>query len=337
LNTIEGFLMQAVESIRDGQEERKKNNPETALKIDEFLVKLQNCVDGNQDFTFIIDDPAGNSFVENLFAPQADPNMKTTHYKRTVEQNWAIGLATDENKEEEVAQDIRNKVKTNNKDYLYKLDFDEFDYKKQVMSFPGNCSNCHTPCETRMFALDIPYFKEVIVMATTCDVCDYKSSEVKGGGAISDKGRRITLKVTSPEDMSRDILKSETASCEIPEKELHLGRGTLGGRFTTVEGLLAGIKDDLLKSNPFVSGDSGEQGVRMKFKRFLDDLEELMSGKIPFTIILEDPVANSYIQSLCAPDPDPSLTVEDYERTFEQNEELGLNDIKVENYEENNK
>ena len=37
-------------------------------------------------------------------------------------------------------------------------------------------------------------------------------------------------------------------------------------------------------------------------------------------------------QNLYAPDPDPNLTVERYTRTWEQDEELGLNDIKTENY-----
>lgn len=39
-------------------------------------------------------------------------------------------------------------------------------------------------------------------------------------------------------------------------------------------------------------------------------------------------------QSLCAPDPDPQLVVTHYTRSWEQNEELGLNDMKTENYEE---
>jgi len=33
-------------------------------------------------------------------------------------------------------------------------------------------------------------------------------------------------------------------------------------------------------------------------------------------------------------DPDPNMTIETYDRTWEQNEDLGLNDIKVEGYEE---
>lgn len=45
-------------------------------------------------------------------------------------------------------------------------------------------------------------------------------------------------------------------------------------------------------------------------------------------------MANSYMQNLYAPDPDPNMTIEIYERSWEQNEELGLNDIRVEGYEE---
>lgn len=57
-----------------------------------------------------------------------------------------------------------------------------------------------------------------------------------------------------------------------------------------------------------------------------------MTASIPFTVILDDPLANSYIQNAYAPDVDPMLTEEEYERTFDQNEELGLNDINVDDY-----
>ena len=44
-------------------------------------------------------------------------------------------------------------------------------------------------------------------------------------------------------------------------------------------------------------------------------------------------MANSYLQNLYAPDPDPNMTIEIFERTWDQNEDLGLNDMKLENYE----
>lgn len=54
---------------------------------------------------------------------------------------------------------------------------------------------------------DIPHFKEVVIMATTCDHCGHKTNEVKSGGGIEPKGTKITLRVTDPSDMSRDVLK----------------------------------------------------------------------------------------------------------------------------------
>ena len=68
-------------------------------------------------------------------------------------------------------------------------------------------------------------------MATNCYACGYRDNEIKSGGAVSEKGRKITLKVEDSEDMSRDMLKvsyltlievnradnqSDTAGIEIP-------------------------------------------------------------------------------------------------------------------------
>lgn len=70
------------------------------------------------------------------------------------------------------------------------------------------------------------------------------------------------------------------------------------------------------------------------FSSFLDGLKKCMSAEQKFTIIIDDPVSNSYVQNLYAPDADPNMTIEEYERDHEQNEELGLNDIVLEGYEQ---
>ena len=44
-------------------------------------------------------------------------------------------------------------------------------------------------------------------MATNCYACGYRDNEIKSGGAISAKGKRITLKVEDEEDLARDLLK----------------------------------------------------------------------------------------------------------------------------------
>ena len=57
------------------------------------------------------------------------------------------------------------------------------------------------------FTADIPFFKQVVVMATLCEVCGFRSNEVKSGAGVSEKGIKISLRITDPSDLSRDVLK----------------------------------------------------------------------------------------------------------------------------------
>ncbi|MBE7181559.1 MAG: ZPR1 zinc finger domain-containing protein, partial [Terriglobus roseus] len=148
-------------------------------------------------------------------------------------------------------------------------------------------------------------------------------------------GRRITLRVEKPEDLSRDILKSETCALHCPEIRLSVQPGTLGGRFTTVEGLLTQIRDDL-RSNIFSdedgvegSGDSMSAEERQKWNDFFALVDSAIAGEQKFTVVLEDPFAASYVQSRAEDGPDAQITIEDYDRTAEEEEDLGLQDIKL--------
>lgn len=44
-----------------------------------------------------------------------------------------------------------------------------------------------------MKSVNIPHFKEVIIMSTVCDHCGYKSNEVKTGGEIPAKGKKNSV------------------------------------------------------------------------------------------------------------------------------------------------
>lgn len=84
-------------------------------------------------------------------------------------------------------------------------------------------------------------------------------SQVKGGGAVPSLGTEVRLRLDSPEDLKRDVLKSDTCSVTIPLLELEMQSGTLGGVYTTVEGLLKKIHANLMDANPFACGDSISQ------------------------------------------------------------------------------
>ena len=212
--------------------------------------------------------------------------------------------------------------------------------ENQVYTFPASCPGCMKNCATNMKMVNIPHFKQVVIMSTVCDHCGYRSNEVKTGGEIPALGRRITVNVTTKQDLSRDILKSESCALSCPELNLSVERGTLGGRFTTIEGLLTQVRDDLKASVFDVDGGGGGDSMaghdKTKWQSFFALMERAIAGEVPFTMILSDPLAGSYVQSLAEAEAevDDAIVVEEYQRTDEEEEELGLKDIKVEGYEE---
>ncbi|KAI2659754.1 Zinc finger protein ZPR1 [Labeo rohita] len=232
LSTIEGLLDRAVAGLEQDQPIRKATDPAVAEKIEEFIQRLKKLKEVKEEFTLIIDDPSGNSFIENPFAPQKDMALTVTHYKRTPKQNAALGIEAEEEQEDEKPAN----------------DLDTM--RNEVLVFNTNCPECNAPANTNM-------------------------KLVKSGGATEELGTRITLHLTDPSDMSRDLLKSETCSVLIPELEFELGMAALGGKFTTLEGLLKDIKDLIVSKNPFMCGDSSTADRAEKLELFGQKIDKV--------------------------------------------------------------
>ncbi|KAJ7674393.1 ZPR1 zinc-finger domain-containing protein [Mycena rosella] len=343
LTTVEGLIRDVVADLSGDQPLRRIQDPEGHDKIEALVVRLKEILGDEEDegdettiqvgtaakklhlpmpaFTLKLDDPAGNSWIE-FVGSMADPKWNMRTYARTFQQNVDLGVVAAP--EEQPLSSVQEETQDASGEIV------EVE-NEEIYVFKGICSSCGHPLDTLMKKVLIPYFKDVLIMSTNCDRCGYRDNEVKSGSAISEQGKRITLKVEDREDLSRDILKSETAGLEIPEIELVLQQGTLGGRFTTLEGILEQIYEEL-SEKVFASGDASDAEGRSTFESFLGKLKEVKDASRPFTLIIDDPLANSYVQNLYAPDPDPNMTVEMYDRTWAQDEELGLNDIKVEGY-----
>jgi zinc finger protein len=326
LTNVEGLLSMILEDLELQQPERKEQVPEVWAKIDEIITKGRKMIAGESfPFRLSLDDPAGNSWIE---PDQKDGVGKWSkvEYARTAEQNAALGLGDGE--DDSTAQEAG----------AARADFEDEDIiPNEVYSFPATCPGCTRHCVTHMKMVEIPYFKQVVLMSTVCEHCGYRSNEVKTGGEVPEKGKKITLHVNAPSDLGRDILKSESCALECPELNLSVNPGTLGGRFTTVEGLLTQVRDDL-HQQIFDTGDSSEGGdsleneAKGRWKAFFEGVDEAIKGERKFTVILKDPLASSYVQNLMAPEKDPQIEEEEYERTQEEEEDLGLLDMKTEEY-----
>ncbi|XP_058542783.1 zinc finger protein ZPR1 isoform X2 [Neofelis nebulosa] len=273
LTTVEGLISRAISGLEQDQPTRRANEEAVAERIDEFIVRLKELKRVASPFTLIIDDPSGNSFVENPHAPQKDHALVITHYNRTVQQEEMLGLQAEAPEEKPEEEDLRN----------------------EVLQFNTNCPECNAPAQTNMKLVQIPHFKEVIIMATNCDSCGHRTNEVKSGGAVEPLGTRITFHITHPSDLTRDVLK--------------------------------------VTKNPFTLGDSSNPDQMEKLREFSQKLDQILEGNVKAHFIMNDPAGNSYLQNVYAPEDDPEMKVEHYKRTFDQNEELGLNDMKTEGYE----
>ncbi|RNF12405.1 putative zinc-finger protein ZPR1 [Trypanosoma conorhini] len=324
LNTVEGFLEQTETGLQLQQPLRRIEEPELYEKLEAFCQRLREYRTGDIPFTFIVDDPAGNSYIEayyDYYHPTIDPQL--THYEveRTDVQRQILGLTVDYNTRRDEEQER----------VVEEGHFDD------VMRMQTECPACKKQGFINMQQIDIPYFKETVIMAFRCEFCGYKSNEVKSGGKVSDTGLRIELRVEAEDDLKRDVLKSETATLNIPEVALEVAPGTLGGFFSTVEGTVMMVRDQLrnLPQAEFAKGDSADtDGESKTLLEFVKELDDLLEVKRPFTFILDDPLANIYVQNprehLPPPaNQDPRLTKTSYVRSYEQDEDLGFHQMKV--------
>jgi zinc finger protein len=268
LTNVEGVLMKIHSTLESEQPLRKEQATELHDALEPIIQKLGQMLKGEAfPFTISLDDPTGNSWIAP--SPLDKGKYRRRDYPRTHEQNEELGIAADPEAQ-------KHEASAATQGFGDPDDLDIVDRK--VYSLPAECPGCSKSCVVNMQKVNIPHFKEVFIWSTVCDHCGYRSSEVKTGGEVPDKGKRIILRVDTIEDLSRDILKSDTCAMHSDELEMSVQPGTL-----------------------------------------------------------EDPLANSYVQDLYEPEPDPRLSSEEYLRTEEEEEDLGLRDMKTEGYEADQK
>jgi zinc finger protein len=315
-----------------------------------------------REFTIAIDDPAGNSYIEDPNAPHRDPNLRCEEYEHTPNHEGLLGLQPSTGAIHMGPIENHNLIENDpSPSRRYSLEVDEHrassigsrigPMREKVMTFPTTCPHCRTRAETKMRVTDIPHFKEVVIMCLQCEHCGYRSNEIKGGVAIPRLGTKITLRAMDVRDLAREVLKSDTSGVSVPELDLELDEGGLGGMYTTVEGLLLKMHDGLRDVHPFGPGDSsverqstcaGEVGSAprrecARYDELLTQLKDAAMGlRFPFTLILVDPCSNTFVGPRCGTMhfdrmcDDEGLEIEEFERTDDQNEGLGLNDIRTE-------
>lgn len=340
LTNVEGILAEILRDLEVPQKQRKKEDPELWAKCDFVIPLLLEVLLGHKQqlpCTITLDDPAGNSWIEPPATNTQEQDQSKqeqdqtkyicSEYVRTPEQNEYLGLENDAAQDDRAGQ-VQGKESQGSND-VDNLGNHTYDWRTK-------CPGCaRDKGHTIMQTVNIPHFKQIVVWSKGCEACNYTSSEVKIGGERSAKGQRIWIEIKGHEDFGRDILKSETCRLSIPEYGCSMEPGSVGARFTDVADLLLEMHKQLKGKMDGVGGDkdSSDPSVKSDKQASISPAERLSQAIIAesqFTILLEDPLHNSWCQSFddLGPGMDSQIRCEDYERTKED-DNLGLTTIQT--------
>ena len=169
LTTVEGIIKDVILDLSYNQPLRRIQDEDTYTKIQILIDKLKAIVPGEDEdseegivptrsanleapmphFTVELDDPTGNSIIEFRDSMARDPNWNFKTYRRTQEQNIALGLVSADAGDSRTDEPHDDTTETVPKD----------DPDEEIYVFPGVCSSCGHPLNTMMKKLVIPYFK----------------------------------------------------------------------------------------------------------------------------------------------------------------------------------
>jgi zinc finger protein len=156
---------------------------------------------------------------------------------------------------------------------------------------PGPCPCCNTEIQYLYKTENIPYFSDILIISAICPECGYKFVDTQL--LKHSDPARYTVAVESVDDLSIRVVRSMSASIEIPELGVRIDPGPqCQGFISNVEGVLDRIET-------VVKGalNWGNEVEKENAAALLADLVRVKAGTFPITLILEDPSGNSGIIS----------------------------------------
>ncbi|KAJ8106187.1 hypothetical protein OPT61_g9706 [Boeremia exigua] len=108
----------------------------------------------------------------------------------------------------------------------------EEDDSRVVDEIESLCMNCHENGTTRLLLTRIPFFREIVIMSFECPHCHFRNSEIQPAGEIQQRGIKYTVRVDNADDLSKQVVKSDTAVFRVEEIDLEIppGSGSEAGR-----------------------------------------------------------------------------------------------------------
>ena len=152
---------------------------------------------------------------------------------------------------------------------------------------PGPCPSCNAEIEYLYKTENIPYFSDILIISAICPSCGYKFVDtqlLKHGDPA-----RYTVKIEAEDDLAIRVVRSMSASIEIPELGVRIDPGpTCQGFISNVEGVLDRVETVVNMTFRWGTDEEKDNATAL-----LADIARVKAGTFPVTLILEDPSGNS--------------------------------------------
>jgi zinc finger protein len=138
---------------------------------------------------------------------------------------------------------------------------------------------------------EVPYFGMVYIFSMDCSDCHYHKADVEP--QAKGEPTRWVIEINCEEDMKIRVVKSSEATIKIPRIMTIESSPTSNGYVTNIEGILNRAKVMLEK----VRDDAEDNDDRKKAKNMIKKLQDVIWGREPMKITIEDASGNSAIIS----------------------------------------
>jgi len=153
------------------------------------------------------------------------------------------------------------------------------------------CPACGEEIKAITEIYETPHFGEILISSILCE-CGFKHSDSFVMG-IKDP-IRFTLKINR-ENYHVKVIKSSSGTIRIPEIGVDIEPGPASEAYiTNLEGVLIRIKDMVKVAMKWNEGDPEKVE---KCEKILSTIEDTLEGDTELTLIVEDPLGNSLIES----------------------------------------
>lgn len=163
----------------------------------------------------------------------------------------------------------------------------------QAVPVDSPCPMCRQTGGLTMLTtqVNIPYFGDGLESTLRCDACGFRHADFMITG--QKEPVKLTYRATDVDALSVRVIRSNSGTIRIPELGFLAEPTPLSESFVSnVEGVLDRAKDVLLTALEFWKDEPDKVAL---LHRYLETYEQLIAGKAPFTLEIDDPFGNSAI------------------------------------------